>query len=142
MFSATVIPLPVYANVHTTENLAYRVELKNASNVTASFNLNLGLTDPAVNTVDTLSKPVTITQDQTNVTLDLSSKAYMFPVSGKYLSTLNFDGIASDLTTLRFITVAPGARLDVSKSLTPNVLPPGNDQKVRINIRLKGGVSQ
>jgi hypothetical protein len=136
--AVSVIPLPTYANVAVPTAAGYRLEITNRSNVQVTFDIDLRLQGPGGITVGAASQRVTVRPDEVFKQLDVSAGTIAFTPHGQYQAIAAIAGVDPPPLSAGAITVAPAVRMEVQQKVLPEVIPPGADQKIRIDIRLKG----
>jgi hypothetical protein len=133
----TVIPLPEYANVGVPTAAGYRVEITNRSNVAVDLDFDLRLQGPA-GAVGLVTQRVAVRPDEVFKAVDISAGTIAFSPHGQYQAVAAVTGVDPPPIAARAISVLPAIRIEVQKKLLPAVVPPPSDQKIRVDIRLKG----
>ncbi len=134
----TVIPLPEYANAGVPTAAGYRVEITNKSNVQVDLDIDLRLQGPVGAPIGLVAQRVAVRPDEAFKSLDLSAGTIAFSPNGQYQAIASVTGVDPPPITARAIGVLPSIRIEAQKKLQPAVVPPYSDQKIRVDIRLKG----
>lgn len=138
--SATLTPLPAFTNLGATEQVGFKLDIVNRSNIPVTTGLSYKLQTPGAGAL-VYGAAVTVPLDPTegSKSLLLNGLQYKFIESGVYPSTLTFvGGVAPAILEGKTISVAPGTRIDPTLNIMPSIITPDGDKRIRIDIRLQG----
>lgn len=139
ILSATLTPLPGFTNLGATERIGFKLDIVNRSNVPVTTTLAYQVSSPAQVLVYGSSVNISLEPQEDVKSLMLADFEYQFMESGLYTSSISVtNGVAPALLEAKPISVAPGTRIDPTYSVTPNLVTPDGDKRVRINIKLQG----
>ncbi len=137
--SVRLTPLPAFANVQAQEQLSYRVDVVNRSNVAVEGSFDYKLLTPAGAVADSGAFKLTLTPAEPTRSFFVTGAKLTFAASGTHQSTLaSTDGVMPAKLMAGQISVAPGTRIDPTMMVTPDRVTPDGDKRTRIEIRLQG----
>ena len=138
--SLTVSALPEFSAVGVTEDINLLVTVLNRSNIPASVSVRYQLIDPNGATLKSSNSfviPLPVKSDSVTLTLDAFTQKFV-TVGAHVLNVTYAGGIRPDSIANSSIEVAPGLRIDLEQSVSPETVTPDENQRIRINIRLQG----
>lgn len=138
--SAKLTPLPGYTNLGATEQVGFKLDIVNRSNIPVTTGLSFKLQTPGAAAL-IYGATLTVQLDPTegSKSLLLNGLQYKFMESGVYPSTLAYvDGAAPAVLEGKTISVAPGTRIDPTLNIVPSIITPDGDKRIQIDIRLQG----
>ena len=137
--SVRITPVPAYATAGAVDQLGYRIDVENRSNVPVASTLAYRLSAPDATLVDSGLLVLNLAPEEATQSRLLGGPQYRYPVAGKYPATLT---PASDLAPAQLaagqIEVAPATNVTPSMLVTPATIVPAPDQRVHIDLRLHG----
>ncbi|WP_395399660.1 hypothetical protein ACHMW6_21210 [Pseudoduganella sp. UC29_106] len=134
-----VTPLPAYSNLGASEQLRFRVEATQQSNLPASTSFRLALKAPDGSLIREETGAVSMLAHEVLGSVELGPFTQQFNASGIYRLELSPAGGAEAETLAGSqIEVAPGIRVEASQQVTPNTVTPDGDKRIRIQLQLKG----
>lgn len=137
--SARLTPLPAYSNVGATEQLGFRLDVVNQSNVPVHSALDYQLLSPAQAAIASGTVTIDMEPGDASQSILLGGPLHKFTASGLYQSTLaTASGAAPAQFTSAPVSVAPATRIDPSYSAAPNIVTPDGDKRIKLEIRLQG----
>jgi prenyltransferase beta subunit len=137
--SAVLTPLPSYTNLNATEQVGFRLDLVNRSNIPVSSSLSYQLQTPGGTVLYTSNITVPLNPTEATKSVLLSGLQYKFIDSGLHSSSLTVTGgVAPSSAQANTISVAPGTRVDPSQAVMPSTVTPDGDKRIHLDIRLQG----
>lgn len=137
--SAVLTPLPAFTNLGATERIGFKLDIVNRSNVPVTSSFAYQVHNPAQVPVYGSSVNVSLEPQEDAKSLLLTGFEYQFVESGLYPSSISATaGVVPAILEGKPISVAPGTRIDPSHSVTPSLITPDGDKRIRIDIRLQG----
>ena len=136
----SVTPLPGFSGVGRAEQILYRVDVVNRSNVDTSVVLNYRLLAPEGWRVDPgNTKEILLKLEEDNKSIVFVSDTVTFSRAGEYnVAARVLTGTVPSEIIEGVIVVAPGIRIQPSQNVSPATVTPDEDKRIRINIRLEG----
>jgi hypothetical protein len=137
--NSAVAPRPGFSHVGATETLQVNLLLVNGSNTTTTLTLVHELKSPSGSVIHQGTTTLSLGPDVSDTSVNLATFEHTFLESGEYPIRVEIHEGATLLAALQsVIGVAPEERIEPSMALTPQTIPPGADQRIRIEIRLEG----
>lgn len=135
-----VAAIPGFSAVGVIEAVNITADIVNRSNVPVDLCFSYNLLDPGggfVRRSPTVTIPLTPDQDSVSQVIDTFTQT--FSESGEHQLTVTIRrGPIPETMDAGVLSVAPGIRIDPSQSITPTIVTPDENQRVRITIRLEG----
>lgn len=130
---------PGYALLDSTPEIALLLNLKNASNETASSDIAYQLVSPTGQTIAQGSQTVQLTPEELTKEVVLSQLSHQFTESGDYQVTISVDaGVVPTALINGVLFVPPTVRLDVSQDIEPEKVLPGEQRTIEVQIKVEG----
>ncbi len=137
--SVTLTPLPAFSRLGAVEQLGFKVDVVNRSNVKVSTKLAYVLNSPSGTQAMQGEFELDLAPAESSKSVLLPGPEYKFLASGDYLSQLTVvDGEVPSQLAGNLVAVAPGTRIDPSLKVAPESVTPDGDKRVRVEIRLQG----
>lgn len=137
--SVRLTPLPAYANLGAVEQLAYRVDAVNRSNVPVTSRLSYQLRTPGMAVIDSGTFTLEMAPAEPSKSFLLTGLQYKFLASGPHSAVLvSVDGAIPGSLDGLAISVAPGTRIDPTETLIPTSIVPDGTKRIHIELRLQG----
>ncbi len=137
--SVSVTPLPAYSNMGADEQLGYRVDVVNRSNVAVTSKLRYTLMTPANAPAHSGEITLQLQPAESTKSIVLPAVPYTFASSGQYPVVIEvIGGVAPAQLDGGRVTVAPGTRIEVRETVTPHQVAPDGTKKIHIDLRLQG----
>lgn len=137
--SVTLTPMPGFTSLGATEQIGFRLDIVNRSNVPVTSELSYQLLDPNAAIIHGATATIQLASEEGTKSLLLDGFIHMFADSGMYQSTVAWvSGVAVAGYEAKAISVAPGTRIDPSQNIVPEIVTPDGDKRIRIDIRLQG----
>ena len=137
--SARLTPLPAYSNVGATEQLGFRLDVVNQSNVPVHSTLAYQLLTPAEAAIASGTVAIDMEPGEASKSILIGGPQHKFISSGLYQSTL---ATASGTAPAQFITaqvsVAAASCNETSYTAAPGIVTPDGDKRIKLDIRLQG----
>ncbi len=134
-----IIPTPKYTSVGAEEKIDIKAVFTNISNVAHDLTISYTLLDPDNLSIISGEKQFTVKPEDVELSVVLVSVPYRFEVSGTYpLEGGVVLGVVPREIVVNPISVAPTVRIEASQGLSPTVVVPDGDKRIKINIRLEG----
>jgi hypothetical protein len=137
--SEVLTPLPGFSNLGATEQIGFKLDIVNRSNVPVTTVLSYQLLAPNSALILGATVSVRLEPEEGTKSVLIDGLTYTFASSGLYQSgvTLMSGPVPASLVG-NVISVAPGTRIDPSQNLTPAIVTPDGDKRIRVDIRLQG----
>lgn len=137
--TARMTPLPLSSNIGAVEQVSFKVDVVNKSNVQTGSNLVYKLTSPSGVVVTEGTLELEIVPAESTKTLVTAPVQHTFTEAGEYKTTLAAAGgtIPAALAG-QTLSVAPGTRVNLIHSVAPLTVTPDGDKRIQIEIRLQG----
>jgi len=136
--SVTIVPK--FSAVGVTQDIDLIVTVLNRSNIQTSTSVRYQFLDPGgaiLRNSGLIVIPLPIESDSVVVTLGPFTQK--FNAAGEHILNVNYaGGVIPETIIGSSINVAPGLRIDPSQSVSPGIVTPDQNQRIRINIRLEG----
>jgi hypothetical protein len=137
--SVTLTPLPRFTSLGANELVGFRVDIVNRSNTDTSIDVAFQLNTPSGTTVYTGATTVALQPGEGSKSVLLPGLQYKFVESGSHPVSVQTSNGPTPLTVSgAAISVAPGIRIDPSQTISPQIVTPDGDKRIRIEIRLQG----
>lgn len=137
--SVSVTPLPAYSNIGADEQLGFRVDAVNRSNVPVTSKLRYTMMTPANMPARSGEIVLQLQPAESTKSIMLPAVPYTFASSGVYPVVIEvIDGVVPAQLGGGRVTVAPGTRIEVRETITPHQVAPDGTKKIRIDLRLQG----
>jgi hypothetical protein len=134
-----ITPVPAYATVGAVDQLGYRIDVENRSNVPVASTLAYRLSAPDATPVDSGLVVLNLAPEEATQSRLLSGPQYRYPAAGTYPAILTPAGeVAPAQLAAGQIEVAPATNVTPSMLVTPATIVPAPDQRVHIDLRLHG----
>lgn len=139
--SLELTPMPRFANYGATEQIGIQASVVNRSNVPILLEVNYEWQNPDGFMVHAGSGTISILPVETTKSILLDTFEHTFVESGEFPIQVEVgSGPVPESIAGGSVNVAPGTRIEVEQGLTPTAIPPDGDQRLRMNIQLKGVV--
>lgn len=138
---ASIKPVATVDNLNqgSVHDVGITASVRNQSNVPVSLHINYSLFDPANNMLFTGDGRIDVAPNEIFTTFNLGSHTQLFNNSGAYkLRILSIDPVQSLLIESDVINVMPDININMEQVLTPTVVVPDENGRVRVKIRLEG----
>jgi hypothetical protein len=137
--SVRITPVPAYATVGAVDQLGYRIDVENRSNLPVASTLAYRLSAPDATLVDSGLVVLNLAPEEATQSRLLSGPQYRYPAAGKYPAILTpASEVAPAQLAAGEIEVAPATNVTPSMLVTPATIVPAPDQRVHIDLRLHG----
>ena len=137
--SVKLSPLPAFSNLGATAPIKFSLDVVNRSNIPTSMDVMYQLKTPSGAVVSSGMIALPLLPPEGSKTIILDGPQYTFTESGSYPSAIQISNGPNPTTAFgNAIIVASGIRIDPSQQITPFVVTPDGDKRIRINIRLQG----
>ncbi|MFZ6736080.1 carboxypeptidase regulatory-like domain-containing protein [Undibacterium sp. Ji42W] len=137
--SVTVSPKPRFANVGETKSIQFGIDVFNRSNVPVSTDVAFQLQTPGGNVIYSGTSKIDLLPSDASKSLVLTGTSYTFAQSGSHpILVQALNGPTPATVMGGTIVVAPGIRIEMSQELTPSVVTPDGNKRIRTDILLKG----
>lgn len=135
-----VAPIPGFSAVGVTETVNITADIVNRSNVPVDLSFYYDLLDPGGGVLRHSPRiTIPLTPDQDSVSQVIDTFTQTFTESGEHpLAVATGIFPRPDTIDAGVLSVAPGIRIDPSQSISPTIVTPDENQRVRITIRLEG----
>jgi hypothetical protein len=133
-------PIPGFSAVGVTETVNITADIVNRSNVPVDLSFSYDLLDPGGGVLRHASIfTIPLTPDQDSVSQVIDTFTQTFSESGEHtLAVAMGSNPLPDTVDAGVLSVAPGIRIDPGQSISPTIVTPDENQRVRITIRLEG----
>lgn len=137
--SVTLTPLPGFTNLGAAEQIGFKLDIVNRSNIPVTSELSYQLLAPSAAVIHGATATIQLEAEEGSKSMLLDGFPYVFAASGLYQSTVAWvnGAVAADYEG-KVISVAPGTRIDPSQNIVPDIVTPDGDKRIRIDIRLQG----
>jgi len=133
--------IPRFTHVGATKAITVALSLTNRSNAPLDLTIEHEIKKPSGTVLISGVTPLVLLPEITLPSISLAAFSHTFTESGTYpIQAKVFKGTELLATVNDTISVAPAIRIDPSKTLTPQTIPPDEDKRIRIDIQLKGTV--
>ncbi|HEX8478356.1 MAG TPA: carboxypeptidase regulatory-like domain-containing protein [Telluria sp.] len=134
-----IVPMPAYSTVGAVEQLGYRIDVENRSNVAVASSLAWRLAAPDATLVDSGLAVLTLAPAEATQSRVLTGAQYRFAASGVHTATLApASGVVPAQLATGSVEVAPATNVTPSMMVVPATIVPDPDQRVHIDLRLHG----
>ena len=134
-----IISSPQSSHVGATATVALSLLFSNLSNIQAQFSIDYEVSTPEGAVINNGTTALTMSPVATAQTLNLGTFAYTFTESGNFPIEVNISSGGEPMTTATSsIPVAPSIRIEPSKTLTPDIVLPDGDKRIKVDIHLQG----
>jgi Carboxypeptidase regulatory-like domain len=135
-----VDPIPKFFAVGVTGTVNLQATIVNRSNVPVQLRFTCGLFSPKGVRIRTSPEiSILVQPEQDNLSKVFDNFSQTFSESGEHTLKLFFQSsTVPETIETDVLSIAPGLRIDSSQSVTPAVVTPDEDQRVRIKIHLEG----
>lgn len=134
-----VFTSPRFTNIEATENIEFKANLINKSNIPVSIVINYRWVDSDGNIIVNSEVDITIQPDEINKSIILENISHHFITSGEYTIEVDvINGVTPQNLITRSIFVAPLVRIEPNLSIEPNRVVPDGDKRVKVKLQLKG----
>lgn len=134
-----VTALPAFTTFDAAEELTFKVEASNQSNEAVSVPFTVEMKDPAGTVLYTAGGAIALGPNEVLGSAVLGPFAHRFAASGIYPVLLAATGdVAPGAVVHGKVQVAPGIRVEPLQSITPAVVTPDGNKRIRIQLQLKG----
>ena len=135
----SVEPVPAFTTLGANEQMQFKVSASHTSNLLGSVSFKYTFVSPSGASLVEETASVALYPNQRLASILLGPFAYQFAVSGVYPVRLAYiEGLSPQIIVDGEVQAAPGIRIDPSQTLTPNLLAPDGDKRIRIEIKLQG----
>lgn len=138
---ASIKPVATVDNLKqgSVHDIGITVSVRNQSNVPVSLHINYSLFDPANNMLFTGDGRIDVAPNELYTTFNLGSHTQFFNSSGAYkLRILSINPVQPLLIESDVINVMPDISINMEQTLTPTVVVPDENGRLRVKIRLEG----
>lgn len=126
-------------NQGSTHDVGFTASIRNQSNIPVSLQVAYDLSDPADNVIFTADAVIEIVPTQLFATVEIGERNQLFSSSGAYkLRVLSVDSVQPALIEAGVINSIPDISINIEQAITPSVVVPGANERVRVKIRLEG----
>lgn len=130
---------PVSTYVTATQEIKLNCYITNQSNIAADISIAYEIKTPSNNIINTGNMNITLNPNESNRLITLTQFNYQFAETGEHPATVNiYRGADLLQTAATKIHVSPLVRIEPKKSLTPSIIAPDGDKRIRIEIQLEG----
>ncbi len=134
-----IVPMPAYSTVGAVEQLGYRIDVENRSNVAVASSLAWRLAAPDTTLVDSGLAVLNLAPVEATQSRVLTGPQYRFAASGLHTATLApASGVVPAQLVSGSVEVAPATNVTPSMMVVPAIIVPDPDQRVHIDLRLHG----
>lgn len=134
-----VIAEPRFTNIDATEQVTLTAYIDNKSNISHGITISYTFIDPIGNIIREAQETYQVVAEDMRKKVNIDTFAHTFTSSGEHVFKVQAIGdISLPEVGRNSIVVAPSTRVDVNQGITPQLLSPDNDQRVRIKIRIEG----
>lgn len=135
--SVSMLVSPKVSKVGAQEELNINVIAKYFGNVTSTYSIDYELVSSDDQVVLSDSYQVSLSPGDISKAIQLPVANIEFNISGRYLLHATIEGSPVDAVS-DWIVVAPSTRIEVSQDLSPSEALPGEDQQLKVEIKLQG----
>jgi len=137
--SLVLTPLPRFTNLGANEQIGLQTSLVNHSNVPTEITFGYTWKSPSGLLLRTGNGTISAQPTEIAKSFLVETFPFTFTESGDhYLQVQIISGPSPADLLAGAVSVAPGIRIEASQSLTPTSVIPDGDQRIRVNIKLKG----
>jgi hypothetical protein len=131
--------LPEFSHVGAVETEEILLLFSNQSNVSGEVAVTYQIRTPSGAILNGGSVPLSLSASAPSLSVTLATFNHTFTEAGEYpIEARLFAGSELLATASAKIFVAPTIRIDPSKTITPQTIPPGENKQIQIDIRLEG----
>lgn len=137
--SLTLKVTPKFASVGENAQVTLSADYLNKSNIDTALNLSYEFKDINGNSIQSGQSNHIIDVSKTQGTLTIITFPYTFADSGNYqavATVINGNILSADVD--KTIVVAPSVRVEANQSISPQVVVPDGDKRIKVRIQLKG----
>ena len=137
--SLVLTPLPRFTNLGAVEQIYLQASIVNRSNVPVEVAFTYEWKNPTGNVVHTGIGTVSVQPSEGAKAVLVDSFPFTFSESGGYpVEAVIIKGPMPINLVGGALSVAPGIRIEPIQSVTPRVVAPNGNTRIKLNIRLKG----
>lgn len=135
----TLTPLPRFTSLGAVEQVGFRADVVNRSNVNTELGIAYQFLSPTGAVLYSGTATIPLVPGESTKSVVLNGLQHTFTESGGHPAQAQaVSGPVPAVIDAAAITVAPGTRIDPSQGITPATVTPDGDKRIRIDIRLKG----
>jgi hypothetical protein len=137
--NVSITPMPRFSNNGATEQITFRAEVNNRSNVNADLGITFEWRGPDGALLYTGNTAISLLPEERIKSVVLPGLTHKFVLSGDYPLSLRISSGPTPGTISGVpLSVAPLIRIEPSLIISPPVVTPDSDKRIRVDIRLKG----
>lgn len=137
--NVTVAPKPRYANIGETRPIQFGMDVLNRSNVPVSADVAFQLQAPGGTVIYSGTSKIDLLPSDTSKSLVLDGVSFKFTESGPHPILVQISNGPIPASVMGgAIVVAPGIRIDMNQQVTPAIVTPDGDKRIRVNTQIKG----
>ncbi len=137
--SLVLTPLPQFTNLGASEQISLMAALANRSNVATELVMAYEWRSPSGVLLKSGTSTISLVPAESSKSVLLESFPFTFTESGDHPISVS---IASGPTPASLaggvVSAAPGIRIEPSQNITPAIVVPDGDKRIRLNIQIKG----
>ena len=137
----SVTPLPGFSALDATETMRFKVEATHQSNLPVNVPFTTRFTTPDGILIKEESGEIVLQPNDLQGAVILGPFTQHFTASGVYPVRLSATGTGTELPQAVVdgeVQVAPGIRVEAQQTVTPKIVTPDGDKRIRIQLQLKG----
>ncbi len=137
--SLVLTPLPQFTNLGAAEQISLMAALANRSNVATELVLAYEWRSPSGVLLKNGTSTVSLVPAESSKSVLLESFPFTFTESGGHPVTVSIvSGPTPASLAGGVVSAAPGIRIEPSQNITPAIVVPDGDKRIRLNIQIKG----
>lgn len=130
---------PRYSKIGATAQIRVLADLQNRSNIASELAVKWQWRDPSGNLLREQTSPIPLNANEIRKTVTLGEFPYTFTNSGEYpLAVQLLSGALGYDVRAITIRVAPAIHIKATEEVSPVVIPPENQKRLRIQLQLRG----
>lgn len=138
-----VTPLPAFTTFDAEEQISFRVEASNRSNLPVSTTFKYAFKTPDGTVLKEDEGTISLQPNDVLGSVVLGPFPYRFAAAGIYpVALTSTGGVTPEVLADGEIQVAPGIRVEAVQQVNPTTVTPDGDKRIRIQLQLKGVVQK